>query len=357
MTLQPQRVASVDALRGITVAAMLLVNDPGDWDYVYAPLEHAVWHGCTPTDLIFPFFLFIVGVSIALSILPRLQRGDASAVLARAIGWRALRIVLLGLAINALAAWLLPGRLMRWPGVLQRIGVCFAVVAWLAIGTRPRTWWLVAIGLLTGYALVLLAGGTLDPFVNIVSRVDSAVFGRGVWSIDAASGRGHDPEGLLGTLPAIATTLFGLCAGVALRAGRVRAIAWAALTALALGWLCSMWLPFNKNLWTPSFALWCAGWAALALLACHWLIDRRGWPPLGRRFGTNALLAYAGSECLQVVLPGMGWQAPLYQNLVARWITPAAGPCMASLVWALVFVALWWLIVRKLDRRHLHLKL
>src|SRR5690242_11692643 len=123
------RFASVDALRGLTVAAMLLVNDPGDWGHVYWPLEHAQWHGCTPTDLIFPFFLFIVGVSIALAFGPKLERGDARAPLLRGAWLRALRILALGLAINLFAAWLMPGAHLRLPGVLQRIALCFALAA------------------------------------------------------------------------------------------------------------------------------------------------------------------------------------------------------------------------------------
>src|SRR5580765_2730547 len=141
MNMKPQRFASVDALRGITVAAMLLVNDPGSWDHVFWPLEHAEWNGCTPTDLVFPFFLFVMGVSAALAILPKLEQGIAPDVLHNAALWRALRIVVLGVAINALAAWWLPGREMRWPGVLQRIGVCFAVVSLFALYTPRRVWW------------------------------------------------------------------------------------------------------------------------------------------------------------------------------------------------------------------------
>jgi len=357
MTPQRARLASVDALRGITVAAMLLVNDPGDWGHLYRPLEHASWHGCTPTDLIFPWFLFIVGVSIALAILPRLEHGEARAVLTRAALARALRIVLLGLAINALAAWLMPGREMRWPGVLQRIGICFALAAWLAIHVRPRRWLVAIAALLLGYGLLLQLGGTLEPWTNVASRLDSALFGRGVWSFDTASGRGHDPEGVLGTLPALATTLLGLCAGVALRRHRPALIVAGALGALALGWLWAYWQPFNKNLWTPSFALWSAGWAGLALALCHLLVDRGGWPALGRRFGVNAITAYAGSQALAVVLEGLGWQPWLYQRLFADWLVPLAGPWLASLAWALAFVALWWLIVRELDRRSIHLKL
>ncbi|GAB3040301.1 heparan-alpha-glucosaminide N-acetyltransferase domain-containing protein [Oleiagrimonas citrea] len=354
---KPPRLASVDALRGCTVAAMLLVNDPGDWSHVFAPLEHAAWNGCTPTDLIFPFFLFVMGVSVALALLPRLERGDAPAALRNAALWRALRIVLLGLAINALAAWLMPHRDMRWPGVLQRIGVCFAGTALLALYARPRIWWCVIAALLIGYAALLMLGGSLAPWVNIVSRTDSAVFGHYLWSIDPATGRGHDPEGLLSTLPAFATSLFGLCAGAWLRARRIRPLLVLAIACLTLGWLASWWLPFNKNLWTPSFTLWTAGWATLALLGFHLAIDTRGWPAWGRRFGVNAIAAYAGSELMQILLPALGWQTPIYRYGFADWIAPLAGPRMASLAFAVAFTALWWLIVWTMDRRRLYLKL
>jgi predicted acyltransferase len=352
-----KRLASLDALRGCTVAAMLLVNDPGDWSHVYAPLEHSAWNGCTPTDLVFPFFLFVVGVSVALAILPRLERGASPAELSRAAMWRAARIVLLGLAINLLAAWLLPDRDMRIPGVLQRIALCFAGVALFAVYTKPRTQWLAIAALLLGYWGLLLLGGSLQPWTNIVSRVDSAVFGRFVYLIDPASGRGHDPEGLLGTLPSLAGTLLGLRAGCWLRREKFRTLLLAGIACLLLGVLWSLWLPLNKNLWTPSFVLWTAGWATLALLVFHWLIDRRGWPALGRRFGVNAIAAYAGSELMQILLPALGWQEPIYQHGFAGWMTPRFGPYVPSLAFAAAFVALWWLIVWAMDRRGVHLKL
>jgi predicted acyltransferase len=352
-----KRLASLDALRGCTVAAMLLVNDPGDWGHVYAPLQHATWHGCTPTDLVFPFFLFVVGVSTALALLPRLEQGAAPAAVIRTALWRALRILVLGVAINLLAAWLLPGAHLRFPGVLQRIGVCFAAVALFAVCTRPRTQWLAIAGLLLGYWALLLAGGSLEPWVNIVSRTDSAVFGRFVYLIDPATGRGHDPEGLLSTLPSLATTLLGLRAGCWLRQERQATLLLAAVLALLLGAVWSHWLPLNKNLWTPSFVLWTAGWAMLALLAFHALIDHRGWPAPGRRFGVNAIAAYAGAELMQILLPALGWSTPVYRQLFAGWMTPRFGPWLPSLAFAVAFVMLWWLIVWAMDRRGIHLKL
>lgn len=357
MRVAMKRLASLDALRGCTVAAMLLVNDPGDWSHVYAPLDHAVWDGCTPTDLIFPTFLFVVGVSVALGLLPRLDQGAPHGPLMRAALRRALRIVALGVAINGLAWLLMPGAHLRFPGVLQRIGVCFAAVALLAIYTRPRTQWAAIALLLVGYATLLWWGGSLAPWVNITSRVDSAVFGRFVYLIDPASGRGHDPEGLLGTLPSLATALLGLRAGCWLRQGRTRTLLIAGVGALLLGALWALWQSLNKNLWTPSFVLWCAGWSTLALLLFHVLIDRYGWPPLGRRFGINAIAAYAGSELMQIVLPALGWQEPLYRHLFAEPLTPLAGAYVASLAWALAFVVMWWLIVYAMDRRRWYLKL
>jgi predicted acyltransferase len=126
---------------------------------------------------------------------------------------------------------------------------------------------------------------------------------------------------------------------------------------LLLGALWSAWLPLNKNLWTPSFVLWCAGWATLAMLVFHVLIDRHGWPALGRRFGVNAIAAYAGSELMQILLPALGWQEPLYRHLFANWMTPRFGAFIPSLAFALVFVAVWWLIIHAMDRRRWYLKL
>jgi predicted acyltransferase len=351
-----KRLASLDAFRGCTVAAMLLVNDPGDWGHVYAPLDHSVWNGCTPTDLIFPFFLFVVGVSVALAILPRLEQGAEPASLSHAALWRALRILGLGVAINILAAWLMPNAHLRFPGVLQRIAICFAGVALFAVHTRPRTQWLAIVLMLVGYWGLLLLGGSLDPWINIVSRTDSAVFGRFVYSIDPITGRGHDPEGLLATIPSLVTTLLGLRAGCCLRRKQLKPLLVAGIISLLLGALWSVWLPFNKNLWTPSFVFWCAGWATLALLAFHVLIDQRGWPAVGRRFGVNAIAAYAGSEVMQILLPSLG-QTWFYHHALAGWMTPLFGSYVPSLMFAVAFVAVWWVIVWAMDRRGIYLKL
>jgi len=349
-----RRLASVDALRGCTVAAMLLVNDPGDWDHVFAPLEHSVWNGCTPTDLVFPFFLFVVGVSVALALGPRKEQGADGAALMRAALVRALRIVVLGLLINGLAWLIMPGAHLRIPGVLQRIGVCFAAVAAFEVYASPRVQWAAIVAILLGYWGLLVLGGSLEPWTNLASRVDSAVFGPFVYQIDPASGRGHDPEGLLGVLPSIATCLLGLRAGYWLRGERIKTLLLAGTAALLLGALWSRVFPLNKNLWSSSFVLWTGGWAMLALVLFHVLVDRRGWPAIGRRFGVNAVAAYAGSELMQILLPGLGLQEPLYRVAFAHWISE---PYVASLAFALVFVLVWWGIVWVMDRRRWYVKL
>lgn len=348
--LPPIRFTSVDALRGITVAAMLLVNNPGDWSHVYWPLLHAEWHGITPTDLIFPFFLFIVGVSIALGILPRVEAGADSAVLRRAIWIRAAKIIGLGLLLHLLAFWLLDKTWFRPSGVLQRIGLCFAVSGMFALYARPRAQWLFIAVVLLGYWALLAASGGYAPLENLASRVDTALLGQMVYQFDPATGRGHEPEGLLSMLPAIATTLLGLCAGDWLRRAQLRRLLLVGAVSLAIGLLWTPLFPLNKNLWTSSYVLFTGGGAMLALALCHLLIDRHGWPAWGRSFGVNAIAAYAGSAAMVYLFAGLGWWEPIYRVGFADWMTPLVGPYLPSLAFALAFVLFWWRVVRWMDR-------
>lgn len=344
-----QRFVSVDALRGLTVAAMLLVNNPGDWAHVYAPLLHAEWDGCTPTDLVFPMFLFVVGVSVALGIVPRVEAGDDRAQLRRSALWRALRIVGLGLLLHALSWWWLDRDHFRPWGVLQRIGICFAVVALCAIHLRSRMQWWCLSTLLIGYAAVLAIGG-MAPFDNPASRLDTFLIGAHTYRFDAVTGRGHDPEGLLSTLPAIATALLGLRAGAWLRAGHARHLLVAAIVLLPLGWLCAQWQPMNKNLWSPAYVFWTGGWSTLALAVCHYCFDIRRWPPLGHAFGINAIAVYVGSAMMVNALSALGWSDALYRNAFVAAMPAGHDPRLPSLLFALSVVLVWGLIAVAMRR-------
>jgi predicted acyltransferase len=364
------RLLSVDALRGLTVAAMVLVNNPGTWRAVYPPLEHAEWHGWTPTDMVFPFFLFIVGVAIPLALGPRLEQGGEG-LLGRVL-WRSLVIFALGLLLHALPFFNLAT--LRIPGVLQRIAVCYLLAALLFGFTGGSRGWgvqaLVAGGLLVGYWLVMTrvpvpgyGAGSLTPEGNLAGYVDRLLLGRHVWQVS----RVYDPEGILSTLPALATTLLGVLAGHWLRGGRpagrvVCGLALGGLATALLGQLWGIWFPVNKALWTSSYALLMSGFASLALAICHWLTEVRGWRGWARPFavlGVNALalffLSSLMARLLLLIRVGpedqrlQGW---LFEYLFAPW----ASPTDASLAYAVAYVLLWWGLMWALHRSGLRLR-
>jgi predicted acyltransferase len=369
------RLLSVDALRGLTVAAMVLVNNPGTWSAVYAPLQHAAWHGWTPTDMVFPFFLFVVGVSIPLALGPALERG------ARWLPLRVLRraaaIFALGLLLHALPFF--PLAELRIPGVLQRIAACYLLAALLVLATGGARGWraqaIIAGVLLVGYWLLMTrvaapghAAGDLSPEGNLSGYVDRVILGtRHIWQ----ASRVYDPEGILSTLPATATTLLGVLAGHWLRAGHssdrpaariVGGLAVGGLAATALGWLWGLSFPVNKPLWTSSYALLMAGLAALALATCHWAIEVRGrrrWAVPFAVLGVHALtlffLSSLMAKLLFIVRLGAGGprlQAWLFEHVFAPW----ASSLNASLAYALAYVLLWWAVIWALDRSGLRLR-
>lgn len=348
------RLGSIDALRGITVAAMLLVNNPGDWSAVFAPLRHSDWHGCTPTDLVFPFFLFLVGVSMAFSVAPRALDASKRPTLARGVLERALRILVAGALLHLLIWWALDTHHFRIWGVLQRIAVCAALVGLLAVYARLHVQAGVLVGLLVGYTVLLLGLGDLAPWTNPASRLDTALFAPWIYQWHADTGLGHDPEGLLSTLGALASTTLGLLAGALLRRGRAVALAGVGAATAVLGLLLAIVLPLNKQLWTPSYVLWTGGLAALALWLAHVLIDQKGWPAWGRRFGVNAITAYLGASVMSVALLATGAWGWVWQQLAAAM--PGALE-LASMLQALAFVTLWWGVAWWLDRRRIYLKI
>lgn len=336
------RFTSVDVLRGIAVAAMLLVNYPGSWEHVYAPLEHAAWDGFTPADLIFPTFLFVVGVSIAVGLRP-------GATL-KPVLWRSLRLVLLGLCLHAVAMWAYDKPWFRPWGVLQRIGLCYAVAAIVALRFGARAQWLLIAILLCGYWALLAFGGHA-PLTNPVSRLDAWILGPLAYQFDPHTGLGHEPEGLLSSLPAMTSTLIGLRAGVWLRDRGLTMLMVAGVVMLVLGWIASFAIPLNKNLWTSSYVVFAAGGSTLLLALCHLLFDRWHWLPLGRSMGINAISAYAGSWLMACLMQHFSVFDLAWSGLFEPLIAPSFGPKLASLAFALSFVAFWWIAMWAMDRR------
>jgi predicted acyltransferase len=374
-SVQSPRLVSLDAFRGATIAAMLLVNNPGSWGDIYAPLEHAPWHGWTPTDMIFPFFLWIVGVSLTLSSARRVEEGADRGQLLRHVVQRSLIIFALGMFLAAFPFGLLPGHhfalaKLRIPGVLQRIALCYLAAGAIFLRTGVRGQIARTAGLLVAYALMLrlipvpgYGAGCLEPTGNLAWWVDSHLLAGHTWS--GAPAPGFDPEGALSTLPAIATTLCGVLAGHFLRTSRPagektgRLLAGGALLLLA-GAVLDLWQPINKNLWTSAYVLFMAGWATVIFAAMFWLIDARGWrrwaTPLVV-FGMNALALFVLAGVIGRLLNLIGWtdaagagvtlKAFLYQG----FFVPLASPRNASLLFALVFVALHLLVAWLMWRR------
>lgn len=339
-------------MRGVTIAFMILVNDSGDNNHTYAPLLHAEWNGWTPTDLVFPTFLYLVGSSIVFSIDSRIRRGVPKVQVARQILRRALLIFLLDLAIAACPHFHLGA--LRIFGVLTRIALCYAAAAFLYLATQ-RWRWIVSltVALLIGYWLLMrfvpvpgfgvptVHVPLLDPDGNLTSWMDR---GFNAWT-QRWLHTGHlyrgtrDPEGSLSTLPAIATSLLGVLAGKLLvredgipgrpwyqRASAV--FAGGGLVLLALGLVWGRSFPINKNLWTSSFVLLAAGWSTLGLAVCAWVFDEQrlqehhrwvrwaGWPFLV--FGSNAIFAYVLSEMLVITLTSIPVQGGPAHNNVLR---------------------------------------
>ncbi len=364
------RLVSVDVLRGLTVAAMVLVNNPGSWRHVYWPLRHAEWDGFTPTDTIFPFFLFIVGVSIPLALGTRLEHGGRGLV-GRVLR-RSAAIFALGLLLHALPFFHLAT--LRIPGVLQRIAVCYLLAALLVVLTGGAAGWRLQAGvagaLLVGYWLLMTrvappggAAGDLSPAGNLAGYVDRLVLGPHIWQVS----RFYDPEGVLSTLPAVATTLLGVLAGHWIRGDRpgrrvAAGLAIGGLAATGAGWLWGLTFPINKSLWTSSYALFMAGLAGLALAACYWGIEVRGrrtWTAPFVVLGVTALPLFFLSSFMARLLilirvgpDGPRLQAWLFDHLFAPWLPPVD----ASLAYALAYVLLWWGLMWALHRSGVRLR-
>ena len=365
------RLISLDVFRGITIAAMTLVNNPGTWSSIYWPLEHAEWNGWTPTDLVFPFFLFIVGVSITLAFGRRIEERGVTRDLYIKVIKRSLIIFALGLFLNGFPHFHLST--IRIPGVLQRIAVCYLVASVIFLGTRVRTQLLIALALLVFYYILMtkvpapgFAAGDLTKEGSLASYVDRVVFGPHIWK----QGKVYDPEGILSTIPAIATTLFGILAGHWFRSERthyekVAGLFVAGAVCVMIGWAWNPFFPINKALWTSSYVFFTAGLALQLLALCYWLIDIKGyrrwaWP--FEVFGMNAIALFVGSGLMvklmeMIRIPAadgskdssQGW---IFDHLFLSW----ASPVNASLAYAIAFVLVWLVLMWLLYRKNIFLK-
>ncbi|MEN9279626.1 MAG: heparan-alpha-glucosaminide N-acetyltransferase domain-containing protein [Gloeomargarita sp. DG_1_4_bins_134] len=344
---------SLDVFRGMTMAAMILVNNPGSWAYVLPPLRHAAWHGCTPTDCIFPFFLFIMGAALPLSS----RRGSHLGKVVR----RSVVLIALGLLLNGFPAY--DWERLRLLGVLQRIALCYLGAMLIVRYTRPWVRRGLMVVILLGYALLLtqvpVPGVGIDPLTptgNWGAWFDRLLLGRQhLYPLAPFFSQG-DPESLLGTLPALVTVLLGVEAGLWLqKGGAPGTLALGGLLLLGLGYAWGLVLPWNKPLWTSSYVLWTGGWAVLALAGLHDWIDRRGrqgwcWPWVV--FGRNAILLFVGAGLLGRSLRfyRVG-ETPLGTWIYEQGFVPWLGTWGGSLGFALAMVGIWWIALYGFYRR------
>lgn len=394
--MKPERLVSLDALRGFTIIGMIIVNTPGSWSHVYAPLLHASWHGVTPTDLIFPFFLFMVGVSITLAFTKAREIRTPRRKLHRKVLVRSLKIFALGLFLNLWPEFDFSE--LRVAGVLQRIALVFAACALIFLNTKWRTQVWIGIAILVGYWGLLslvpvpvdavnesaLRSGEVErshgrlvqvdvaargedalepnyePGVNLAAWIDRRALPGSLWE------RTWDPEGLLSTLPAIATGIFGMLIGQLVLSARdpYRRVSWVFFVGFC-GLLCGLaWdlsFPINKNLWSSSFVVYSGGWACLCFAATILIADvlrYQRWTRPGVVFGANPLVAYALASMLTVVFYSGFGSSP---GLNAAFMDAATGaglpPKLASLVYALLYVGVIYLPVLWLWKRRLFLRI
>jgi predicted acyltransferase len=371
LSLSSNRLLALDVFRGITIAGMVLVNNPGTWSSIYWPLEHAEWHGWTPTDLIFPFFLFIVGVAIPLAFGRRLESGVSKRKIYLQVIKRAVIIFLLGEFLAGFPYFNLAT--IRIPGVLQRIAVCYLFASIIFLATKVRWQIVITLALLVGYWLLMTrlhapgyATGDLSKEGSLASFVDRVVFGPHIWK----QGIVYDPEGILSTIPAVATTLFGVLTGEWLRTEKTQqekviGLFVAGAVCVVIGWCWNPFFPINKSLWTSSYVFFTGGLALEFLALCYWVIDMKGyrrWAKPFVVFGVNAIVLFVGTGVMArlmglIKLPWGDRQISLQGWIFNKWFLSWASPINASLAYAIAFVLLWLGLMWILYRRKIFLKI
>lgn len=363
---KPARLESLDVFRGITIAGMILVNNPGSWSYIYPALGHAEWHGWTPTDYIFPFFLFIVGVSLTLSFKNRLDRGANHHSLMIHTIRRGLIIFALGFFLSLFPKF--DFSTVRVMGVLNRIAIVYVCASFMYLYLKPRTQLIVSIAILFLYwaamALIPVPGygaNDLSKMGNLAGYLDRMILGNHVWSGSRDWG---DPEGILSTFPAIVTTMSGIFTGMWLQKNKekyetVSGMFFMGLILFVLGLVWDMWFPINKNIWTSSYVLVMAGLALLFLGFCYYLIDIKGKKSYGfpfKVFGMNAIASFFLSSFVakslavfKLTVTGIdgkemeiSYKQLIFDNVYSglTW-----SPYLDSLAYALSYLLLWYIIM------------
>ena len=366
------RLTSLDVFRGLTIAAMVLVNNAGDWNNVYWPLEHASWHGWTPTDLVFPFFVFIVGIAIPLAFQRRVDQGGSQHDLYVKIIRRSLLIFFISLIVlHGFPYSLEKFRNIRIPGVLQRIAICYFFASIIFLKFRIRGQAIITGMILLGYWLVMktipapgFPAGDLSMEGSLASWVDRTLLAGHIYKPL------YDPEGILSTIPAIATCLSGVLTGQWLMTKRepldkaAGMFAAGALCAI-VGWCWNLAFPINKALWTSSYVVFTTGMALQLLALCYWSIDIKGYKRWAKPFvifGVNALALYVLSSLMTRILgfiemPRLDGRTGdlktfIYERIFATWLSPIN----ASLAFALAYVLLWFGLMTILYRRKIFIK-
>ncbi len=363
------RLLSLDIFRGMTVAFMIIVNTPGSWSYVYPPLKHAEWHGCTPTDLVYPFFLFIVGVSIWFSLKKYGHELNGPSVLR--ILRRTASIFALGLLLAIFPYFSRDYSTFRIMGVLQRIALAYGFGALICmIINRNYLWIVTAVILLLYWGMLAFLGGS-DPYSlegNFALKVDEAILGKS--HMYKGFGIPFEPEGLLSTIPSICTVIIGFYTGefIGKTKGGERSVLKLLLIGISLIGLGLLWnefFPINKPLWTSSYVLYTAGLAMVVLTVVYYISDVLKWQKWGsffRVYGTNALFAYfmAGiwtKLMLYVIkIPSEGKGISLYNWIYEKICVPLAGNLNGSLLFALIQMLFIWLLVLILYRKKIFIK-
>jgi predicted acyltransferase len=376
--MKPERLLSLDAFRGFTIAGMILVNNPGSWNAIYPQLAHASWHGWTFTDWIFPFFLWIVGVAMTFSFAARSAKGDSKEKLLLNVLRRSAIIFALGLFLAGFPFGLLWNHhfdlsTIRIPGVLQRIAVCYFIASLIYLYTSMRGQ-IIAIGVLfVSYWLMMfyipvpeIGAGVFDKGKNFAAYIDSLILNGHMWVVSKT----WDPEGIISTIPAIATTLFGAITGDYLRKAehsKIEKSAWMFTFGagfLLLGAALDMWMPINKSLWTVSYSIFMNGWALCIFGIFYFLIDAKGikkWAYPFVVYGMNAIFIFVLSGVVGRTMAlwkfnvqlsdGTRADVPMKTIITQNLFDPYFSPLNASLMHAIVWITVMYLIVWVMYKR------